>query len=177
MISPGLTGLPGSSAGFPVIPARPETTKSPEHGPEDPYSGRPPHLSPYFSAELFHLSHFTLLFCLFIGSRQAPEYGSSGPCSRLFVVSGRAGMTGNPAEDPGSPVSPGEITNTDGHRSDLLSGTLFLSGSIRSYSTSTLNVMRFGENSFTCQCGKKREKRPWAKRLKGFRFRTFIGRF
>ena len=60
-------------------------------------------LSPYFSAELFHLSHFTLLFCLFVGSRQATEYGSSGPCSGLFVVSGRAGMTGNPG-------SPGEIT-------------------------------------------------------------------
>ena len=60
-------------------------------------------LSPYFSPELFHLSHFTLCFCLFVGSRQATEYRSSGPCSGLFVVSGRAGMTGNPG-------SSGEIT-------------------------------------------------------------------
>ena len=41
----------------------------------------------------------------------------------------------------------------------------------RSYNPSTFNAMRFDENPFTRQ----REKE--IKRLKDFRFRTFIGRF
>ena len=42
---------------------------------------------------------------------------------------------------------------------------------IRSYNTSTFNHKHFDENPFTCQCEKK------TKSLKGFKFRTFIGRF
>ena len=41
----------------------------------------------------------------------------------------------------------------------------------RSCNTSTFNAMCFDENPFTCQCEKEK------KRLKGFKFRTVIGRF
>jgi len=44
----------------------------------------------------------------------------------------------------------------------------------RSYNTSTFSVMPFDENPFTRQCGKEKRKE---KRLKGFKFLTFIGRF
>ena len=41
----------------------------------------------------------------------------------------------------------------------------------RSYNTSAFNVMRFDEDSFTRQYEKEE------KMLKGFKFRTLIGRF
>ena len=42
-----------------------------------------------------------------------------------------------------------------------------------SYDTFTFNTMRFDEDPLICQCKKKKER----KRLKGFKFRTLIGRF
>ena len=42
----------------------------------------------------------------------------------------------------------------------------------RSYDTSTFNTVCFGENPFTCQCKKKKDKEAYS-----FIFRTFSGSF